>query len=89
VSCRPNGPDLYAHDLTAKALRRLGRRLQELRRAAGLTQRDLAASSGLRAATLSALENGQQSPTRKTMTALTMALGCSPEALLAEGAGTP
>lgn len=48
--------------------------LRDMRRSAGLTLMDLAASSGLAASTLSKIENGQMSPTYDTLLALSHGL---------------
>ncbi len=53
----------------------LGSRLRELREAAGLTQERLAERSGIGRVTLVRIEQGEQSPRFKTLTALSGALG--------------
>lgn len=81
VARRPAGPVFFAPDLSAEGLRQFAARLKERRRAAGLTQDDLVAKVGLSQGTLSALENGRQSPTRKTVAKLARALGVRPKEL--------
>ena len=50
----------------------------ELRRAAGLTQRQLAARSGVQQADISRIEAGDANPTLATIAALAYALGAEP-----------
>lgn len=49
--------------------------LSELRFLAGLTVRDLAATSGVAASTISSIETGKRRPSRKTLLAITTSLG--------------
>jgi transcriptional regulator with XRE-family HTH domain len=53
--------------------------LRDLRQQSGLTQAELAAKSGLRQATISALENGHTQPHGSTIRALSAALGVDAE----------
>ena len=53
-------------------------KLKELREQAILSQRDLAAKSGVSYATICRLETGKQKPTFKTIRALAGALGVDP-----------
>lgn len=53
--------------------------LRQLRLAKGLSQKRLATLTGLRQATLSALERGTSNPHAATMALLAQALGCTPE----------
>lgn len=74
VACRPAGPDLFLQGLTGEERQRLSVRLLKFRQAAGLSQDDLAARSGVSQVTISALEIAQRCPTRKTMVRLAKAL---------------
>ena len=64
----------------------LGRRVRELRKERGLTQRDLAAEAGIDAAYLCHLEGGRtlQNPTYERILALAGALGVRPSRLMPE-----
>jgi DNA-binding XRE family transcriptional regulator len=53
----------------------LGKRLQRLRLAAGLSQEGLACRAGIGRVTLVRLERGEQSPRYETLVALSKALG--------------
>jgi transcriptional regulator with XRE-family HTH domain len=64
-------------------LEALGALLREERRAAGLSQRDLAARTGVSDAYLSQVERGRHEPSLRVLTALASTLGVSLEALLA------
>ena len=59
--------------------RHAGRRLRQLREAAGLTQLELAAASGLTHEAISNLETGKRAPRAETVRALAHALGVEPE----------
>jgi DNA-binding XRE family transcriptional regulator len=83
VARRPVGADLFRHGMTSRDRKQLAARLQSLRRGAGLNQDQLAARTGLSQVTISALENGRQNPTRRTMIALAERLGVRLRALLA------
>lgn len=60
-----------------------GKRLRELRKKAGITQHDLALSSGLTDAYISNLENGFAVPSLTTILRLAVALDCRVSALVA------
>ena len=62
---------------------RAGTRLREVREAAGLTQLQLAAASGLTHEAISNLETGKRSPLAATVSALAQALGVEPERFVA------
>ena len=62
----------------------LGRNLQRLRTAAGLTQNALAKRSGVNRASLSRMESGQQSPTAVTLGRLARSLRVSPASFFEE-----
>ena len=62
---------------------RAGTRLREVREAAGLTQLQLAAASGLTHEAISNLETGKRSPLAATVQALAQALGVEPERFVA------
>ncbi len=79
---RPGGPEFFVPDMSADDRQRFGARLRELRRAAGFTQDRVATDTGLTQTTLSALENGHQSPTKRTVEALARALGVGTKAFL-------
>jgi len=64
----------------------LGGNVREIRKARGLTQTELAARMGVSQFAVSAIENGERWPTRKTMLALCQALNTSPAVLLTEDA---
>lgn len=61
----------------------LGERLADLRQAAGLSRRQLAALAGLADRHVGDIECGRLSPTVKTLERLAAALGCEPADLLA------
>jgi excisionase family DNA binding protein len=65
--------------------RRAGWRLRVLREAAGLTQIELAAASGLAHETVSRLELGRQSARPESVRKLSRALGIAPAAFVAPG----
>src|SRR5215207_5226578 len=67
--------------------RHAGWRLRMLREAAGLTQLELAAISGLRHETLSRLELGRQAASAETVRALAQALGVDPEQFVSRDPG--
>jgi len=62
----------------------LGERIRQLRRQAGLTQKELAERSGIGRVTLSRLESGDHSPRYRTLVALAEALGVSVTDLLVD-----
>lgn len=57
------------------AYHRLARQVFDLRKAAGLTRRQLAANTGVRQAAISRIEAGDANPTLATVAALAYALG--------------
>jgi transcriptional regulator with XRE-family HTH domain len=57
------------------AYHRLARQVFDLRKAAGLTRRQLAAKTGVRQAAISRIEAGDANPTLATVAALAYALG--------------
>jgi transcriptional regulator with XRE-family HTH domain len=59
----------------AGATHRLARQVFDFRKAAGLTQRQLAAKSGVQQADISRIEAGDANPTLATIAALAYALG--------------
>jgi transcriptional regulator with XRE-family HTH domain len=59
-----------------------GARLRELRAAAGLTQRELAARTGTSSAAISNFEAGNNAPTLRTLVRLADALECNVTALV-------
>jgi DNA-binding XRE family transcriptional regulator len=85
VPIRPSGPEFFVPDMSADDRRRFGARLRELRRAARFTQDRLVAETGLTQVTISALENGRQSPTKRTAVALARALEVGTKAFLQIG----
>ena len=72
---RRAGPKAMAEYATAGAVARLARQVFDLRKAAGLTQRQLAARSGVQQADISRIEAGDANPTLATIAALAYALG--------------
>ncbi len=72
---RRAGPKATAEYAAFGAYYRLGREIFDLRKAAGLTQRQLAASSGVQQADISRIEAGDANPTLATIAALAYALG--------------
>jgi transcriptional regulator with XRE-family HTH domain len=64
-------------------LEALGALLREERRAAGLSQRDVAERTGVSDAYLSQVERGRHEPSLRVLTAVAATLGVSLEALLA------
>jgi transcriptional regulator with XRE-family HTH domain len=63
----------------------VGRNVERLRRAQGLTQEQLAERSGFSQQYISGLENGQRNPTVVTLYEIATALGATPVELLASG----
>lgn len=72
---RRAGPKAMRHATALRAGYRLAASVIELRRAAGLTQRQLAAKSGVQQADISRIEAGDANPTLATIAALAYALG--------------
>ena len=62
----------------------VGRNVERLRRAKGLTQEQLAERSGFSQQYISGLENGQRNPTVVTLYEIACALGAAPVDLLVE-----
>ena len=62
----------------------MAKRLQRLKRDAGLTQETLAAKSGVSRVTIARLEAGEQDPHYETLLALARGLGVSLETLLTD-----
>lgn len=65
-----------------RQFRDLGRRMATQRRAAGLTQEQLAERAGLNVKTIQGVEQGRTEPGLATLTVLAKALGISFEALV-------
>lgn len=55
-------------------LRKLGRRIRELRKAQKISQDQLAYESGLQRVTIGAIERGEQNPTTETLLNISQAL---------------
>lgn len=72
---RRGGPKATAKYAAFGAYYRLAREIFDLRKAAGLTQRQLAARSGVQQADISRIEAGDANPTLATIAALAYALG--------------
>src|SRR5512139_1354684 len=72
---RRGGPKAIAEYAAFGAYYRLAREFFDLRKAAGLTQRQLAARSGVQQADISRIEAGDANPTLATIAALAYALG--------------
>ena len=72
---RRGGPKATAQYAAFGAYHRLARQIFDLRRAAGLTHRQLAAKSGVRQAEIGRIEAGDANPTLATIAALAYALG--------------
>jgi len=62
--------------------------LKPLRKAANLTQQQLADKSGISRVTLARIETGACNPSLDTLRALSAALGCTIDTLLNEGAAS-
>ena len=60
----------------------LGKNVRRLRKAAGLSQEELALSVGMKRSYLSDLERGTRNPSVRALGRLAEALGCAPDALL-------
>jgi excisionase family DNA binding protein len=67
--------------------RRVGRRLRQLREAAGLSQLALAARTGLAHETICTLERGRRAPLAETVRQLAHGLGIDPARFIAEEPG--
>lgn len=61
-----------------------GNRLRELRKAAGLTQIELAARTGVTQSSISQIENGNMPLTVEWMRAFAREIGCAPSDLLVD-----
>ena len=72
---RRAGPRAMAQYAAAGATHRLARQVFDLRKAAKLTQRQLAARSAVQQADISRIEAGDANPTLATIAALAYALG--------------
>ncbi|HEU4385585.1 MAG TPA: helix-turn-helix transcriptional regulator [Anaeromyxobacteraceae bacterium] len=72
---RRGGPKALAEYAAFGAYHRLAREIFDLRKAAGLTRRQLAAKSGVQLADISRIEAGDANPTLATIAALAYALG--------------
>ena|SRR5947209_7677237 len=70
--------------IMAKAESGFGERLRKLRKAAGMTYRELAEASGLNVGTVTKIEYGQQEPTWPKIVKLAHALGASPNDFLSD-----
>ena len=75
AEARRAGPKAMARYAAAGATHRLARQVFDLRKAAGLTQRQLAAKSSVQQADISRIEAGDANPTLATVAALAYALG--------------
>src|SRR5262245_20735494 len=67
----------------------LGRRIRELRVAAGLSQKALAEAAGVPQSQVSQWESGNSSPLATTVPAICDALGCSPDEIFTEALAPP
>jgi DNA-binding XRE family transcriptional regulator len=76
-----------AERASPEARRRLAEELIDLRRARGMTQRELAASAGLQQADISRLEAGRSNPTFDTLAAIARALRTEIALVASRGAG--
>ncbi len=78
------------HDLEAARARfKIGARILQTRLAAGLTQQQLAAISGIAQADISRIERGQANPTAETLEALAGPLGATVDLVPAGEASGP
>ncbi len=75
AEARRAGPKAMAEYAAAGATHRLALQVFDLRKAAGLTQRQLAATSSVQQADISRIEAGDANPTLATIAALAYALG--------------
>lgn len=66
----------------ASPLQRVGKRLAELRKGAGLSQAEVSQRAGFSIQYVSQLEGGKRNPPLLTILAICDAIGCSPAALL-------
>jgi transcriptional regulator with XRE-family HTH domain len=91
LSLNKDIPFLSAHSLVEgclnKTIRQVGERLREARTSQGLTLRQLAQRTGLSAAMLCHIENGEANPTVQSLAAIADALGCPPSSLFADAPG--
>jgi len=74
VARRPARAALFVFDMTKANRKRFAVRLRSLRMRRGFTQDELCTRASIRQVTLSALENGQTAPTRRT--AMNLARAC-------------
>lgn len=72
---RRGGPKALAEHAAFGAFHRLAREVYDLRKARGLTQRQLGAKAGIQQAEISRIEAGNSNPTLSTIAALAQALG--------------
>jgi transcriptional regulator with XRE-family HTH domain len=80
---------LHSARVATSPQRNFGQRVRELRRAAGLTQEDLADRCGLFRTYMSRVETGQANPTLSMIHALAASLGVPVAALFPETAEAP
>lgn len=73
--------DLGQSEALEKWKKYVGGKIRQAREAAGLTQGELAAKTGIPQSHLSRLENAEHSPTRKTLDKLAQAMGIPVEQL--------
>ena len=71
----------YLAEKAAASARRIGGRLQSLRRASGLTQETVSQAAGVDRVTISRIENGHLQPTYETLARIVATLGRSMEDL--------
>ena len=64
---------------------RLGARLRQLRKAAGLTQAELARRTGIHRPNIARVEAGRHTPSLETLARLASAIGVPTTAVLIEG----
>jgi DNA-binding XRE family transcriptional regulator len=72
---KAGGPEVLARWEAFNAHYRMARELRELRKEHHLTQKQLAAASGINQAEISRIERGQTNPTASTLAALLAPLG--------------
>lgn len=81
-ACCDSGYLTRMQELDREGRRIVGERIQGLRKAAGMTQEQLASAAGLDTATVDRIENGEQSPRFETLERIEERLGWPIEDLL-------
>ena len=75
-------PEKFFYTGEVLIMKTFGKRLKNIRETLGLSQQDVANSSGLKPAAISHFETGSRDPSLKNIVRLCRALHCKPNALI-------